>query len=164
MEEKKRRMVDSIIDFLIDIPLFDELSSTELKIVARHMNYLEIKPRDILFKEGDSGNYMCFVVNGTLDIIKQTSSKKEVVISSLARGRSIGEMSVIDNAPRSATVKARSSVTMLVLNQSGFDTLLEKEPQIGIKILKSIARLVSMNLRKTSSQLADFITPPDNNA
>ncbi len=156
------RVVDSIIDFLIDIPLFDELHSTELKIVARQMNLIEVKRNDVVFKEGDKGSYMCFVVDGILDVIKQTAARKEVVISSLARGRSIGEMSVIDNFPRSASVRARTKVTLVVLTREGFDAILQSHPQIGIKILKGIARLLSMNLRKTSSQLADFMLPINN--
>ncbi len=156
---KESRIVDSIINFLIDIPLFDELQATELKIVARRMNLVEARRHDIIFKEGDKGNYMCFVVDGILDIVKQTASRKDVVISSLARGRSIGEMSVIDNFPRSATVRARTNATLLVLTREAFDELLRAQPPVGIKILKGLARLLSMNLRKTSSQLADFMLP-----
>jgi CRP-like cAMP-binding protein len=154
---KESRITDSIIDFLIDIPLFDELKSNELKVVARQMNHIELQRNDFLFKEGDKGSYMCFVVEGILDVIKQTASHSEVTISSLTRGRSIGEMSVIDNFPRSASVKARTAASLLVLTQRAFDDLLEKQPQIGIKILKALGRLLSMNLRKTSSQLADFM-------
>jgi CRP/FNR family transcriptional regulator, cyclic AMP receptor protein len=162
MEEKKGegfKITESIIDFLIDIPLFDELHTAELKILAQHMNVIEVQRNDILFREGDKGSYMCFVVDGILDVLKQTAASKEVVISSLARGRSIGEMSVIDSFPRSATVRARTVTTLVVLTRERFDSLLKEQPPIGIKILKSIARLLSMNLRKTSSQLADVMLP-----
>ena len=55
------------------------------------------------------------------------------------------------------TVRARTQATMVVLTREAFDSILKTHPQVGIKILKGIARLLSMNLRKTSSQLADFI-------
>ncbi|MEI6128204.1 MAG: cyclic nucleotide-binding domain-containing protein [Pseudomonadota bacterium] len=158
-EVKESKFVETIIDFLIGLPLFDDLTAGELKTVAKHMNFIEVQKDDIVFTEGDKGNYMCFVVDGMLDVIKQTESHKQVLISSLARGRSIGEMSVIDNFPRSATVRARTPSTLLVLTRDAFDQILISYPQLGIKLLKSLTRLVSMNLRKASSQLADLLTP-----
>jgi len=159
IDSKESKLTETIIDFLIGIPLFDDLSAGELKTVAKHMNFIEVKKDDVIFNEGDKGSYMCFVVDGILDVIKQTESQGRVVISSLSRGRSIGEMSVIDSFPRSATVRARTQATMLVLTRDAFDLILTTHTQLGIKLLKSLARLLSMNLRKASSQLADFMMP-----
>lgn len=156
---KESKLTETIIDFLIGIPLFDDLSAGELKTVAKHMNFIEVKKDDVIFSEGDKGSYMCFVVDGILDVIKQTEHQGRVVISSLSRGRSIGEMSVIDSFPRSATVRARTPTTLLVLTRDAFDLILTTHTQLGIKLLKSLARLLSMNLRKASSQLADFMMP-----
>ena len=112
-----------------------------------------------LFKEGDKGDYVCFVVEGAMDIIKKSSTRGAVVIASLPKGRSIGEMSIIDNFPRSATVRAQTDATYITLTQKGFDNILKGYPEIGIKILKGISRLLSLNLRKTSSRLADYMLP-----
>ena len=71
----------------------------------------------------------------------------------------IGEMSVVDNFPRSATAKARTETSFLTLTQKNFDEILKNHPEIGIKILKGISRLLSLNLRKTSSRLADYLLP-----
>jgi len=158
-DKKESRLTETIIDFLIGLPLFDDLTSGELRTVAKHMTFIEVAKNDILFYEGDKGNYMCFVVDGVLDVVKQTERQSEAVISTLSRGRSIGEMSVIDNFPRSATVRAKTPATLIVLTREAFETLLVTHTQLGIKLLKSLARLLSMNLRKASSQLADFMTP-----
>ena len=83
----------------------------------------------------------------------------KVVITKLIKGGSIGEMSVIDKNPRSATVKACNNVILVAFTAFGFDMVLEDYPDIGIKILKGIARLLSLNLRKTSSRLADYMLP-----
>jgi CRP-like cAMP-binding protein len=80
-------------------------------------------------------------------------------LSTLAKGRSIGEMSLIDNITRSATIKARNHTKMVKLSRKGFDSILDSFPRIGNKILKGIARLLSLNLRKTSSRLADYMLP-----
>lgn len=149
----------AVVDLLIDIPMFDQIKSDDLKILARHMNFMDFKPRETIFTEGDKGDFVCFVTKGSLDVVKANEKGKDVVIASLGRGRSIGEMAVIDEFPRSATVKAKTQSTLLILTRKGFDDLLDLHPQIGIKLLKGLARLLSMNMRKTSSRLADYMLP-----
>jgi CRP/FNR family cyclic AMP-dependent transcriptional regulator len=148
-----------IIDFLIDIPMFDSLQPDELSIVTGHMNFIDLDPGEILFREGETGDYVCFVAEGSLDVLKKSTEGHYVTLSTLSKGRSIGEMAVIDDFPRSATVKGRKKATLVILTRKGLDLILEKHPQIGLKILKGIARLLSQNLRKTSSRLADYMLP-----
>ncbi len=80
-------------------------------------------------------------------------------LATLTKGRSIGEMAVIDDFPRSATVRARTKGTLVLLTRQGFEVILEQHPGIGVKILKGISRLLSQNLRKTSSRLVDYMLP-----
>ena len=149
-----------LIDLIMDIPFFEMLKADELAVVARHMNYFEIKQGEILFKEGEQGSSICFVISGALDVYKESSIPgKNVHIATIGKNRSIGEMSVIDEYTRSATVAARKQTSIVALTKSGFDTILEKNPTIGVAMLKKIARLVSMNLRSTSSRLADSMLP-----
>ncbi len=148
----------TIADFIMDIPLFDELHGGELKMVANHMNFFEIENKEILFREGDQGDYICFVVEGELEVLKKYSTLEDaVVIARVSKKRSIGEMSVIDNTTRSATVRAIKKTALIALPKRGFDLILEENPKVGIKILKGIARLMSMNIRLTSSRLADYM-------
>ncbi|MFH1984305.1 MAG: cyclic nucleotide-binding domain-containing protein [Pseudomonadota bacterium] len=148
------------MDLLMYLPLFGGMPSNDLNTLAAHMSFFELEPGEILFREGDPGESVCFVVQGGLDVLKEGgASGASAVIATVPRYRSIGEMSVIDNTPRSATVKARVKTAMVSLSKSGFDELLEQHPRIGIHILKQIARLISMNLRKTSSRLADYMLP-----
>ena len=156
---QENKTTETIIDFLIDLPLFDKLQAQELKIIARYMNLIEMNKGEILFKEGDKGDYVCFVADGTLEVIKQSVTGESVVITELSRGRSIGEMSVIGDFPRSATVKALGEAKLIVLTQRSFESLLEEHPKIGIKVLKGISRLLSLSLRDTSGRLADHMLP-----
>ncbi len=153
------KMNGTIIDFLSNLALFCTLKADQLNVVAEQMNFLEIEKGEILFKEGDKGEYICFVLNGIIDIVKESPSGGGVVIASLLRGRSIGEMSVIDYSPRSATAKAQTKSSLLILEKRGFDKILFHHPEIGITILKGISKLLSLNLRKTSSRLAEYLLP-----
>ncbi|MBN1903530.1 MAG: cyclic nucleotide-binding domain-containing protein [Deltaproteobacteria bacterium] len=149
----------AVIDLLIEIPMFDQIKSDDLKILARSMNFMDFQPREVIFSEGDKGDFVCFVTRGALDVVKKNEKGKDVVIATLGKGRSIGEMSIIDDFPRSATVKAKSQTTLLILTRKRFEDMLEQHPQIGVKLLKGIAKFMSMNMRKTSSLLADYMLP-----
>jgi len=153
-------ITQAIIQFLIlNIPILARLKDEELRTIVKHMNLIDVIPGETVFEEGDTGDYVCFVVDGTLDVVKKSETGEGIVISTLSKGGSIGEMAVIDELPRSATVKARTKSTLITLSQENFNYILAEHSTIGVKVLKGIARLLSMNLRKTSSRLADYMLP-----
>ncbi len=128
-------------------------------MVAAHMNFMDLNAGEVLFKEGEKGDYVCFVAEGSLDVLKKSEKGHYVTLATLLRGRSIGEMAVIDDFPRSATVRARTPAALVILTRKKFELILDEQPAIGVKILKGISRLLSQNLRKTSSRLADYMLP-----
>ena len=152
-------MSDAIVDILIGIPLFNGFTPADMKAVAEKCNIMEVEKGDIVFKEGDKGDYMCFVASGMLDVLKQSEAGKSAPITTLTRGRSIGEISLIDDYLRSATVRATKKSELITLTKANFESILENQPQVGIKLLKGITRILSLSLRKTSSQLADALLP-----
>jgi len=161
-EISEKRLNEIIHNFLNQFSFFDGLTNDELEIVSKYIHIMEIEPGKILFKEGDQGDCIYFIVDGELDVIKESVSGNrvgidKVVITKLSKGRSIGEMSIIDNIPRSATVKARTETALVKLTSNGFDSICKEHPKIGVTILKGIFRLLSVNLRKTSSRLADHM-------
>ena len=141
------------------MPIFDNLDKDEIQAIIKHMYHAKLGPGELVCKEGDTGGYICFVAQGSLDIMKRSDGGGEVVITTLHKGRSLGEMSVIDEYPRSATVKARNEVILFMITRKEFNLILEKYPLIGIKLLKAISRILSQSLRKTSSRLADYMLP-----
>lgn len=159
MNDKKRHLESSqLIDIIMDIPFFADLDGHELAVVAKRMNYFEITKGETLFNEGDPGDSVCFVVRGSLDIYKQAATLGgQVRISTVSKNQSIGEMAVIDEYTRSATVKARQDTAIVALTKRGFEAILVENPAVGAAILKKIASRVSMNLRRTTSQLADYM-------
>ena len=148
-----------LLDLIMDIPFFAMLDSIQLKVVARHMNYFELQKGETLFKEGEPGDSICFVLRGSLHVHKQSSRPGEHMhIATIGKHKSIGEMAVIDEYTRSATVSAGSGTQIVSLTKRGFDAILKENPQVGAAILKKIAILVSMNLRRTSARLADAMS------
>ncbi|WP_163339233.1 cyclic nucleotide-binding domain-containing protein [Desulfopila sp. IMCC35008] len=144
-------------NFLVGLPIFDSMNSDELSILAQHMSYVQLQRGEHLFIEGDKGDFMGFVVQGLLEIVKRNDSGENIVIARLTKGNSIGEMALIDKSPRSATVVAKQPTIMVTLTDKGFDLLTEKSPQLGVKVIQKVARLLSLYMRRTSSRLADLM-------
>jgi CRP/FNR family transcriptional regulator, cyclic AMP receptor protein len=136
--------------------LFEGLTAAEREQLAGFMQTAQFEAGETIFSEGDEGAYACFIVEGQLDVRKQ-NDVEEVLIAILAAGRSIGEMSVIDESPRSASVVARSDGKMLLLYRERFAELIEQHPRVGAQLLLRIARAMSMNLRKTSAAIAELL-------
>ena len=99
------------------------------------------------------------MVDGTLDALKRYDGKVEKKIAVKAPGGSIGEMAVIGNFSLTATVKARTDTTLLTPSRRRLDQICDEHPQIGVKILRSMARLLSRHLRDTSQELLELISP-----
>ncbi|BBO72211.1 hypothetical protein DSCA_61410 [Desulfosarcina alkanivorans] len=148
-----------LVDFIINLPLFEFLEKEDLFEVAVRMNFVDLDPGEVLFREWDRADFVCFIESGELDVTKKTGPDSSEVMATLRRGRSIGEMSIINNFPRSSTVVARSRVRLAVFPRSAFEDILEKKADIGISILKGLATLLSINLKKASNRLADNMLP-----
>lgn len=144
-------------NFLMNLPIFDTMNVDELEILAKHMSYVHLQRGEHLFVEGDKGDFMGFVVQGLLEVIKRNEVGENVVIARLTKGNSIGEMALIDKSPRSATVIAKQPTLMVTLTDKGFDKLTEKSPLLGVKVIQKVARLLSLYMRRTSSRLADLM-------
>jgi signal-transduction protein with cAMP-binding, CBS, and nucleotidyltransferase domain len=154
-EKKPATIQERLVDVLIGIPLFDGLDGNELQTIVRYMNYIDVEAGEYIFKEGDEGAYMCFAAEGVFDVLKKPVKGKSLPISNLSKGQSIGEMSVIDSYPRSATVRARTKGALVTLSRSSFESVLTKHPTIGLRLFRKLSRMMSLHLRKTSSGFAD---------
>jgi CRP-like cAMP-binding protein len=148
-------MTDSDPGFLRRLPLFQELSLDEIAILDQHLGLLELASGDTVFDEGDSGAFVCFVVDGELEVLKESCNGESALITRLGKGQTIGEMALVDELPRSATVRAHSAASLTVLSRREFETLAAQSPEIAIKILKYLARSLSLSLRRTSNILSD---------
>jgi len=135
------------------IPFFNALEADEMKVLMDYMSLYELGAGEILFREGQVGQYVSFLVEGKMEVLKKSITGADIVITTVGKGYSIGEMSLLDEAPRSATLRAKTQATLAILAQNAFKLILQKHPAIGIKILTGFARFQNENLRKTSDRL-----------
>lgn len=148
-----------VLSAISQIPIFDTLTGDEIKLLVQNMGYCKVRAGETVFEEGEDGDHVCFVVSGGLDVIKNANEEGRVSLTALKKGRSFGEMSIIDKLKRSATVKARIDSNILVMSRKQFDHVTQNYPSMGVKILKGISIMLSQNLRKTATRLADYMLP-----
>ena len=107
--------MSSVLDTLARMRLFDGLSEDELLLLETLVFVNRVRAGEMLCEEGDQSDFVCFVVSGSLDIVKSNVDGGEVVIAHLHAGDSMGEMALVDNEPRSATVRVAEDATLIVL-------------------------------------------------
>jgi len=107
-------------------------------------------PGEIVIREGTKGTSAFIVLSGAVEILKK-SGDKEIVVATLGEGQVFGEMGLIEDRPRSATVKAMTELKLRVISREGFNELLQKKPSVLIPIIKSLFE----RLRQASDRLAE---------
>lgn len=153
-----QNLTKEVTDFFMNVPFFERINTEEINVIAKHIGFIDVQKGDILFSMADKGHYLGFIVSGVLEVIvKNETTGDEVVIATLTRGHSIGEMAIIEDMPRFATVRASENCKMYILSKSAFDLILSKHPHIGIKLLKGVAFVLSNHLRQTSLKLASHM-------
>jgi CRP-like cAMP-binding protein len=145
-----------LTDLLGTIPMFRELEESERAELAARMELRNYDSGKELFREGDPGGQLLILFSGSVEVQKSRShGAGRIVIARFDRGGVLGEMSLIDGMPRSATVVASKPTKVYSLTQEGLEELTQDNPRLTVKFLKGVAMLLSLRLRNTSGWFAD---------
>ena len=147
-------MAKSIAALLPKLEVFNFLEESDYPTIEKYFFKHDYDEGSYVFKEGGHGGYMFFIADGEVEIIKQFDNKKHT-IAKLGEGRSVGEMSLIDGSPRSATVRALSKLNLIVLKREDFNKLNDEHPKIANKVMMGIATLLSQSLRDTNNRFTE---------
>ena len=128
------------------IPLFSDLTENEIYQVMK-LSFEKKYPKDsTLFVEGMTGEILYVVKTGKVDIIKKTQSG-DLTIASLGAGEFLGEMSLIDDAKRSATARVAEDSELIVITRKCFNDMLKGDPHISAKMLMHFLKTSASRLR-----------------
>lgn len=134
-----------------------EFSFEQIKKLARYMSVYTVAQDTVLFCEGQKAAYMVLIVKGHVDVVKFDSRRTPRKMTTLGPGKTIGEMSIIDGEPRSASAVTGSEATLFVMTADQFNDLNQALPGIGITLVLKIAKQMSQYLRQTSGRLIDHL-------
>ncbi|TAK11921.1 MAG: cyclic nucleotide-binding domain-containing protein [Anaerolineae bacterium] len=118
---------DVIFEFLNKVPLFKGLSDSDLHQLCETVKVVMVPEGKELFVEGSEGDKAYIIRQGELEIVKE-SAGREVLLAVRGEGVVIGEMALLESAPRSASVRARTSAVLYAIDKENFDALLARSP------------------------------------
>jgi CRP/FNR family transcriptional regulator, cyclic AMP receptor protein len=158
--------IDKEAAFFRKIFLLQDLEDREIDHVIARTHRRHFPAGRIIIQEGEPGESMYIMVSGEVEITKQLTlvldedtPKERVMIRLKAEdGVYFGEMSLLENDPRSATVTASSDCLVLELFQQDFLELTRQDPNMGMKLLLRLAQLLSRHLRKTNQDVVKLTT------
>jgi CRP/FNR family transcriptional regulator, cyclic AMP receptor protein len=126
------------VEVLRTIPLFAKIEPSKLKLLAFTSERLEFMDGDPLFRQGDVGDAAYIILDGVADVMVD-SPKGAVKVASLKRNDIIGEIAILCDVPRTATVVAAGDLATLKVSKDGFFHLVNQFPQIGVEVMHELA-------------------------
>ena len=145
------------LKFLQSHALFGGIEDEELIKFLTFMKQEEYPKGDKIVIEGDPGNCLFLIVEGSVEILKTVpgaGNDHGEQIATLGKGETFGEMSIIDLHTRSATVRALEDSIVLILSQKSLSRIWRNHPKIYTLILMNLAREISMRLRSIDTRYA----------
>jgi CRP/FNR family cyclic AMP-dependent transcriptional regulator len=145
---------DLVIGFLSKVPPFSALNRERLSHVASITTVETHKGGHKLFSYGDSGDRLYIIVEGKVRVGREVSGIGEEAFAILGEGDYFGELSLIDEGPRSADAIIHERCTLLSISHGDFEELLMLNQQLAYEILWEFCRTLAIRLRETDDKLA----------
>ncbi len=131
------------------------LADEDLSEVAHYFRCRRVSSGETIWKDGDPGSYIVFVVSGRVQLNKKTElGGKSIVLGIFSRGAILGEIAFLQGDPRYETASAVDTTDLIVLTRESFRLLLSERPELGIKLLEGLLLTTSRRLRKSYERLA----------
>jgi CRP-like cAMP-binding protein len=126
------------LEVLRNIPLFAKVEPAKLKLLAFTSERLEYRSDEELFHQGDYGDAAYIILEGEADVLVDTP-EGPITVASLRKNDIIGEIAILCDVPRTASVVARSDLETLRMSKEGFFHLVTQFPQVGIEVMSALA-------------------------
>ncbi|MDA9314732.1 Crp/Fnr family transcriptional regulator [Alphaproteobacteria bacterium] len=142
--------VNKEAELLKDLPLFNKVDLAKLKLLAFTSERLSYDDNQIIFNEGDPGDAAYIILSGTA-VVSITQGSKVLELDRIKKGGFVGDISLLCDVPRTATITAQDSLTTLQIKKDTFFSLIAEFPEIAIEMM----RVLASRLDSTNKQLRD---------
>jgi CRP/FNR family cyclic AMP-dependent transcriptional regulator len=140
------------VELLRKIPLFANLEPSKLKLLAFTSERITYDAGQVLFNQGDMGDAAYIIVDGEAEV-KVDTPNGDLTVATLTRNDFVGEIAILCDVPRTATVQAKSRVVTLRIAKDLFFRLITEFPQMSVEIMRELAS----RLEHTTAQLREAI-------
>jgi CRP-like cAMP-binding protein len=137
--------------------LLENFSPAEVRLLAHFMEVYRAAAGVEVLREGDGGDFMLMVIEGTVDVCKRDRWNTQQVIATVDAGKTLGEMSMIDGEARFATCVATEPVLLAVLDRESLARIIVEQPMLGAKVLMELVLMLSQRLRATGQRLLGML-------
>jgi CRP/FNR family transcriptional regulator, cyclic AMP receptor protein len=137
------------VDLLRKVPLFAHLDPAKLKLLAFTSTRMVFQPSQELFRQGDEGDAAYLILSGEADVVAETPAG-EVPVATVGQNAIVGEIAILCEVPRTATVRAASRLETLKIEKEHFLRLIREFPDMGIEIMRELGK----RLTKTTAELS----------
>jgi CRP-like cAMP-binding protein len=131
------------------IPLFANIDTSKLKLLAFTSERVRFPAGQVLCRQGEIGRAAFIIIGGEADVIIDTENGP-LTVASVGRNDFVGEIAILCDVPRTATVQARTDVTALVIAKDQFFRMITEFPQMAIEIM----RVLALRLERTTKEAA----------
>jgi len=138
----------AIINLLRGLPIFEGLGDGELRKIARLFAQKLYRPGEKVFSKGDAGSEAYVVMRGQIDIYLEENS---LAIATVGKGQIFGELAFLESSPRLAYALATQASILLVIQRTAFNDLVQREPNLGLSVVRNLALELSNRLRRTNA-------------
>ena len=145
-----------VAEMLDEVPLFNGVPFETVKMLANYFRVTDVATGHRLFAEGDAGDALMIVLEGSIRVSK-TAEDETHTVSIEGRGRVLGEMTLVDGEPRSATCVVSAPGKIAVMTREALQQLEHDHPAVALRFLKLLMRLMSRRLRLTTGQLSRYL-------
>lgn len=140
------------VELLRNIPLFAKIEPSKLKLLAFTSERLTYSAQEALFEQGDIGDSAYIIIGGEADVIVNTPGGP-LVVATLKQNEIVGEIAILCDVPRTATVRAKTDLITLRINKDLFFSLIIEFPQIAVEIMRELAH----RLDQTTNRLREAV-------
>lgn len=152
-----KNFVDQLCQMVESSYLFKDFSRPEIEQLVEYMHAYRAPKDAMLLQEGKLDSYLIIITKGKARVMKTDINGQQKQIASIHKGAILGEMSIIDDFPHSATVITQEVSEVALLTKANLQKITERYPALGVKLLWQIAWQLSARLRQASGKLVDFI-------
>lgn len=142
------KYLEEIVEIIQHIKLFDDFGMDEIKVLCHHMRCYAAPRNYALLEEGAEGGYMVLILTGAADV-RMTSGQGAEKVAEAVPGSTLGEASLVDGGPQLSSCIATVPTDFAVLSREALNRILLQAPRLGNKLLLTLLRLMSAQLRET---------------
>lgn len=135
-------------DLLRKIPMFSKMETSKLKLLAFASEIVNFDDGDVVFNSGDSADFAYVIMEGAVDIVTKTDAGPKVV-DTLSQNQLIGELGLLNNAPRNATLISRGQLRVMKITGDMFFRMLRENSDVALDVI----RMLSDKLSRSHAQV-----------